>query len=146
MEFRLASEAEWEKGARGVDGRLYPWGNQAPRGDLCNFEDSKIGRTTPVDKYPKGASPYGALDMAGNVWEWTLSLWSRDVDLQYGYPYNSFDGREDLQTSDDITLVMRGGAYWSLDRYVRCAYRFRGNLSTVTTVSAFGWCVRLRPS
>ncbi len=61
---------------------------------------SNIGDTTPVERYPKGASPYGALDMAGNVWEWTLSLWGKDVSKpQFGYPYKPTDGREDLQAN-----------------------------------------------
>jgi len=62
---RLPTEQQWEKAARGVDGRAYPWGNQPPSGDLCNFNNI-VGGTTPVGQYPKGASPYGLLDMAGN--------------------------------------------------------------------------------
>jgi serine/threonine-protein kinase len=110
---RLPSEAEWEKAARGTDGRIWPWGNKPPTKELCNFNNN-VKDTTPVGAYPRGAGPYGVLDMAGNVWEWTGSLYEP-------YPYDAADGREDPEAAGLHTL--RGGSFVGYDVYVRCAYR-----------------------
>jgi formylglycine-generating enzyme required for sulfatase activity len=124
LEVGLPSEAEWELAARGTDGCLYPWGDEPPTADLGNF-DANIRETTPVGHYsPQGDSSVGCTDMAGNVWEWTRSLWGPAWDEpHFLYPYDPDDGREDVTAPAEMRRIIRGGSYGSKGWYVRCAYR-----------------------
>jgi len=139
----LASEAEWEKAARGTDGRIYPWEGPADP-NQANYADTGIGRPSAVGCFPGGASPYGVEELCGNVWEWTRSLWGDDwQNPTFKYPYEPSNAREDVTAGDGIRRVLRGGSFGDGGGSVRAAGR--GRRGPYNRHSLFGFRVVVSP-
>lgn len=118
----LPTEAEWERTCRGQGENIYAWGNEYTSGKV-NTNEEKLGESIGVGLFPDSINHFGVVDLGGNIREWTTTRYWNENKIRYSMPYNSYDGREDLSRDDNVTRVLRGGAY-NLDHFCSmCNYR-----------------------
>ena len=127
---KLPTEAQWEKAARGTEGRIYPWGNKWDSAKCVNYVNSKNG-TKPVGSILAGASPYGCLDMAGNSWEWCADWYNLDY-------YKTAPVKNPIGPDTGTARVLRGGSWNYNDNGYRGAFRFGAN-PVINDVYYFGF-------
>ncbi len=121
----LPTEAEWEKACRGVSAKnVFAWGDEYMPGKT-NTREENLGEPIAVGLFPEGVSPYGIWDMGGNVREWTTTRYWNDDKVKFDFPYRPNDGREDLSRNDNVTRVIRGGAYHLDHSCSDCSFRIK---------------------
>jgi len=155
LHFKLPTEAQWEKASRGTDSRKYPWGNFQPSGKTVNAADKQLSLkekagwadkdtddgyayTAPVGSYPDGASPYGVLDMSGNVWDWCRDWFENEY-------YINSPKKNPTGPKRGRYHVVRGGS-WNFDtKHLRCSSRFGIRPSTCNYDLGFRLCLEELP-